>query len=238
MGLFDQDHLNSNHARAASHLFSYRAITSDLSVSHPIPIAQSRVSWITVLYCRFPSLLHTATMSPAATSLSLTPSFVCTITPATPPQSPSKASFHNPTPPPSPPSTQTSFRPAQYLSPPPGRPGGPKLSLDTSQERLQKYTVVNHDGQSYLKLFSPVLVESPVSFLTPHQLFDDKKLWENGPDVALQTKIDTERREAFKARSRQQLRGFLLGIWLGCLMGLLILQQTSAKVYIPSQLAR
>ncbi|KAK3807637.1 MAG: hypothetical protein J3Q66DRAFT_355952 [Benniella sp.] len=178
-------------------------------------------------------------MSPSATlTLASNPSFVCTVTPATPPQSPSKSSFHNPTPPASP-NHQTSFNHSpQYLSPPPGRPGGPKLTLDTSQERLQKYTVVNHDGQSYLKLFSPVLVESPVSFLSDKQLFDDRKLWENGPDDVLQKKIDMEKRETFKVRSRQQLRGFILGIWLGCLMGLLILQQTAAKVYIPSHLAR
>lgn len=145
-------------------------------------------------------------MSPAA-NLTLAPSFVCTITPATPPQSPSKPSFHNPTPPSSPPASQTTFNPHrnQFLSPPPGRPGGPKLSLDTSQERL-KYTVVNHEGQNYLKLFSPVLVESPVSFLSPCQLFDDKKLWENGPDGVLEKKIDMERREVFKGMVRFFMR--------------------------------
>ncbi|KAF9954841.1 hypothetical protein BGZ65_003787 [Modicella reniformis] len=173
-------------------------------------------------------------MSPS--TLALSHSFVCTITPATPPQSPAKSTFHNPTPPASPNALQTNFK--NHLSPPPGRPGGPKLCLDTSQERLEKYTVINHEGKSYLKLFSPVLVESPVSFLSGHQLHEDKKLWENGPDEVLQKKIDIERREAFQVRSRQQLRGFLLGIWLGCLMGLLILQQTAAKVYIPSHLAR
>ncbi|KAG0346917.1 hypothetical protein BGZ54_005066, partial [Gamsiella multidivaricata] len=83
-------------------------------------------------------------------------------------------------------------------SPPPGRAGGPRLSLDTSQERLQKFTVVQHNNQSYLKLFTPTLVESPVSFLSPTQLLDDKKLWENGPNEAFQKKLDMEKREVYK----------------------------------------
>ncbi|KAF9116004.1 hypothetical protein BGX27_005441 [Mortierella sp. AM989] len=126
----------------------------------------------------------------------------------------------------------------QQPSPPPGRAGGPRLSLDTSHERLQNFTVIQHGDQSYLKLFSPTLVESPVSFLSPRQIIEDKKLWENGPDEAFQRKLDSEKRETFQGRSRQQIRGFALGIWLGFLMGILILQQTAAKVYIPSYLAR
>ncbi|CAO3574260.1 unnamed protein product [Mortierella alpina] len=131
-------------------------------------------------------------------------------------------------------STQKHHQPCS----PPGRAGGPRLSLDTSQERLQNVTVIQHGDRSYLKLFSPALVESPVSFLDTKQLFEDKKLWENGPDEALQKKLDFERREAYKVRSKQQLRGFMLGLWLGCLMGLLIVQQTAAKVFIPAHLAR
>ncbi|KAF8927076.1 hypothetical protein BGZ58_010646 [Dissophora ornata] len=130
---------------------------------------------------------------------------------------------------------------SSYQTPPPS-PGraarGPRLSLDTSQERLHKFTVIQHNNQSYLKLFTPTLVESPVSFLSANQQLQDKKLWENGPDEALQKKMEMERREVYQARSKQQLRGFLLGIWLGCLMGLLIVQQTAAKVYIPIHLAR
>ncbi|KAI8605038.1 hypothetical protein EDD21DRAFT_173171 [Dissophora ornata] len=129
---------------------------------------------------------------------------------------------------------------SSYQTPPPS-PGraarGPRLSLDTSQERLHKFTVIQHNNQSYLKLFTPTLVESPVSFLSANQQLQDKKLWENGPDEALQKKMEMERREVYQARSKQQLRGFLLGIWLGCLMGLLIVQQTAAKVYIPIHLA-
>ncbi|KAG0271842.1 hypothetical protein BGZ95_000285 [Linnemannia exigua] len=123
-----------------------------------------------------------------------------------------------------------------------GRGAGllPRLSLDTSQERLQQKpaTVIQHGDQSYLKLFSPTLVESPVSYLDEKQQIADKKMWENGPDEAFQRQLDIERREACKARSRQQLRGLLLGLWLGFLMGLLVLQQTSAKVFIPAHLAR
>ncbi|KAF9094250.1 hypothetical protein BGX29_009603 [Mortierella sp. GBA35] len=129
----------------------------------------------------------------------------------------------------------------QSSSPPhsPLRAGFPRLSLDTSPERLQKpVTVIQHGDQSYLKLFSPILVDSPVSYLDEKQQIADKKMWENGPDEAFQRQLDMERREAYKAHSRQQLRGFLLGLWLGFLMGLLVLQQTSAKVFIPAHLAR
>ncbi|KAF9399552.1 hypothetical protein BGX21_006078 [Mortierella sp. AD011] len=117
----------------------------------------------------------------------------------------------------------------RHPSPPPGRAGGPRLSLDTSFERLQSFTVIQHGDQSYLKLFSPALVESPVSFLSAKQILEDKKLWEGGPDEAFQRKLDMEKRETYQARSRQQVRGFALGIWLGCLMSILILQQTAAK---------
>lgn len=89
-------------------------------------------------------------------------------------------------------------------SPPPGRAGGPRLSLDTSQERLQNVTVIQHGDKSYLKLFSPALVESPVSFLDTKQLFEDKKMWENGPDEALQKKLDSERREAYKGTVKNE----------------------------------
>ncbi|KAG9064241.1 hypothetical protein KI688_003429 [Linnemannia hyalina] len=132
-------------------------------------------------------------------------------------------------------------------SPPPSplsldtrRAGLPRLSLDTSQEcLLQKSpTIIQHGDQSYLKLFSPTLVDSPVSYLDEKQQIADNKMWENGPDEAFQKQLDMERRDALKARSRQQLRGFLLGLWLGFLMGLLVLQQTSAKVFIPAHLAR
>ncbi|KAF9897698.1 hypothetical protein BX616_005128, partial [Lobosporangium transversale] len=89
-------------------------------------------------------------------------------------------------------------KPSQQPSPPPGRAGGPRLSLDTSQERLQKFTVIKHGDQTCLKLFSPNLVESPVSFLSEKQLLEDKKLWENGPDEAFQRKLEMERREAYQ----------------------------------------
>ncbi|KAF9541005.1 hypothetical protein EC957_003584 [Mortierella hygrophila] len=132
-------------------------------------------------------------------------------------------------------------------SPPPSplsldtrRSGLPRLSLDTSQERLslKSPTIIQHGDQSYLKLFSPTLVDSPVSYLDEKQQIADSKMWENGPDEAFQMQLDMERRDALKARSRQQLRGFLLGLWFGFLMGLLVLQQTSAKVFIPAHLAR
>ncbi|KAF9191260.1 hypothetical protein BGZ51_007580 [Haplosporangium sp. Z 767] len=116
----------------------------------------------------------------------------------------------------------------------PGR-GGPRLSLDTSEERLQNITVITHGNKKYLKLFSPSLVESPVSFLDQKQLTDDKKLWENGPNEAFQKQLEIEKREAYRARSKQQLRGFFMGLWLGCLLGFLILQQTTAKVYFGRQ---
>ncbi|KAG0216472.1 hypothetical protein BGX33_012560 [Mortierella sp. NVP41] len=106
----------------------------------------------------------------------------------------------------------------------------PRLSLDTSDERLQNITFVQHNNKRYMKLFSPSLVESPVTFLDKKQVLDDKKLWENGPDFAFQKQLDTEKREAYRARSKQQLCGFFMGLWLGCLMGFLILQWTSAKV--------
>lgn len=113
----------------------------------------------------------------------------------------------------------------------PGRQGGPALSLDTSVECLQSIKVIQLGNKSYLKLFSPSLVESPVSFLNHKQLIEDKQLWENGPNEAFQKQLDMEKREAFRARSKQQLRGFLMGLWLGCLMGILMLQQTSTKIH-------
>ncbi|KAG0241743.1 hypothetical protein BGW41_005397 [Actinomortierella wolfii] len=119
--------------------------------------------------------------------------------------------------------------------PPPAVPG---LSLDTSEECLQRVTVLKMGDKKYLKLFSPNLVESPVSFLTQKQLSEDQKLWEKGPDEVLRIQIENERRDAHRARSKQQLYGFAMGLWLGSLMGLLILQQTSAKVYFWSSLAR
>ncbi|KAI9232045.1 hypothetical protein MVEG_04542 [Podila verticillata NRRL 6337] len=114
---------------------------------------------------------------------------------------------------------------------------GPRLSLDTSDERLQNTTIIHHNNKQYLKLFSPGLVDSPVSYLDQKQLVEDKKLWENGPDEAFQKQLETDRREAYRARSKQQLRGFFMGLWLGCLLGLLILQQTSG-VYFSGQFAR
>ncbi|KAG0311246.1 hypothetical protein BGZ99_010309, partial [Dissophora globulifera] len=85
------------------------------------------------------------------------------------------------------------------LQPPPPSPRarGPRLSLDTSQERLQNVTLIQHGNQSYLKLFSPTLVESPVSFLSTGQLIEDAKLWENGPDEALEKRMEMERREVY-----------------------------------------
>ncbi|KAG0305733.1 hypothetical protein BGZ98_003654 [Dissophora globulifera] len=114
----------------------------------------------------------------------------------------------------------------------PGRPGGPRLSLslDTSDERLQT-KVIRLGNKRYLKLFSPILVESPISYLNHKQLDEDKKLWENGPNEAFQKQLETEKREAYRARSKQQLRGFFMGLWLGSLMGVLMLQQTSAKMH-------
>ncbi|KAG0268286.1 hypothetical protein DFQ27_007137 [Actinomortierella ambigua] len=119
--------------------------------------------------------------------------------------------------------------------PPPAVPG---LSLNTSEECLQRVTVMSTGDKKYLKLFSPNLVESPVSFLTQKQLNEDKKLWEKGPDEVLRLQIENEHRDAHRARSKQQLYGFAMGLWLGSLMGVLILQQTSAKVYFWSSLAR
>jgi hypothetical protein len=80
------------------------------------------------------------------------------------------------------------------------RAGLPRLSLDTSQERLQPKspTIIQHGDQSYLKLFSPTLVESPVSYLDEKQQIADKKMWENGPDEAFQKQLDMERRDAHK----------------------------------------
>ncbi|KAG0348046.1 hypothetical protein BG004_006253 [Podila humilis] len=101
----------------------------------------------------------------------------------------------------------------QQLPSPPPSPTRPRLSLDTSQERLNynnnnnndnhhnnnlPFTVVNKDDKSYLKLFSPVLVDSPVSYLDAKQLHDDKKLWENGPDAAFQKQLQMEKHEAHK----------------------------------------
>ncbi|KAF9313287.1 hypothetical protein BG003_005439 [Podila horticola] len=114
---------------------------------------------------------------------------------------------------------------------------GPRLSLDTSDERLQTTTIIHHNNKQYLKLFSPGLVDSPVSFLDQKQQVEDSKLWENGPDEAFQKQLETDRREAYRARSKQQLRGFFMGLWLGCLLGLLILQQTS-RVFFTGQFAR
>ncbi|KAG0014730.1 hypothetical protein BGZ80_010261 [Entomortierella chlamydospora] len=88
----------------------------------------------------------------------------------------------------------------RHPSPPPGRAGGPRLSLDTSFERLQNFTVIQHGDQSYLKLFSPALVESPVSFLSAKQILEDKKLWEGGPDEAFQRKLDMEKRETYQGQ--------------------------------------
>ncbi|KAF9357852.1 hypothetical protein BGX26_002948 [Mortierella sp. AD094] len=106
-----------------------------------------------------------------------------------------------------------------------------RLSLDTSDERLQNIKFVQHGNKRYLKLFSPSLVESPVSYLNQKQLTDDKKLWENGPNEAFQKQLELERRDAYRARSKQQLRGFFMGLWLGSLLGFLMIQQTSVKVY-------
>ncbi|GJJ68384.1 hypothetical protein EMPS_00730 [Entomortierella parvispora] len=117
-------------------------------------------------------------------------------------------------------------------------PNRPRLSLDTSRELLGNITVIQHGDKSYLKLFSPILVESPVSFLNETQQLEDKKKWEDGPDEAFQRQLEMERREVFKVRSKQQLRGFIMGLWLGCLIGLVVVQQTASKVYIPSHLAR
>ncbi|KAI8353892.1 hypothetical protein B0O80DRAFT_65197 [Mortierella sp. GBAus27b] len=86
----------------------------------------------------------------------------------------------------------------------PGRQGGPALSLDTSVECLQSIKVIQLGNKSYLKLFSPSLVESPVSFLNHKQLIEDKQLWENGPNEAFQKQLDMEKREAFRGGSRQR----------------------------------
>lgn len=83
----------------------------------------------------------------------------------------------------------------------PGRPGGPALSLDTSGERLQNIKVIQFGNKSYLKLFSPSLVESPVSFLDYKQMTEDKQLWENGPNEAFQKQLDMEKREAFRGKT-------------------------------------
>ncbi|KAK3839724.1 MAG: hypothetical protein J3R72DRAFT_176048 [Linnemannia gamsii] len=79
----------------------------------------------------------------------------------------------------------------------------PRLSLDTSQERLQQKpaTIIQHGDQNYLKLFSPTLVESPVSYLDEKQQVADKKMWEHGPDEAFQRQLDMERREAYKGKN-------------------------------------
>lgn len=98
---------------------------------------------------------------------------------------------------------------AMLASPPPSplsldnrRAGLPRLSLDTSQERLSQKspTIIQHGDQSYLKLFSPTLVESPVSYLDEKQQIADKKMWENGPDEAFQKQLDMERRDAHKGK--------------------------------------
>lgn len=77
----------------------------------------------------------------------------------------------------------------------------PRLSLDTSDERLQNITFVSHNNKRYMKLFSPSLVDSPVTFLDKKQLLDDKKLWENGPDMAFQKQLETEKREAWRGKN-------------------------------------
>ncbi|KAF9579852.1 hypothetical protein BGW38_003715, partial [Lunasporangiospora selenospora] len=107
-------------------------------------------------------------------------------------------------------------------------------------ERLQNtnFTVIQHGDKKYLKLFSPTLVESPVSYLSTKQLTEDKTMWEDGPDAAFQKQLEMERREANKARSRQHLRGLVLGLFLGGLLNLLALQQAAAKVSIPGQITR
>jgi len=92
-----------------------------------------------------------------------------------------------------------SFKPA---------PNRPRLSLDTSRELLGNITVIKHGDKSYLKLFSPVLVESPVSFLDQSQQVEDKKKWENGPDEAFQRQLEMERREAFKGKQRSFFSSF------------------------------
>ncbi|CAO3567567.1 unnamed protein product [Mortierella alpina] len=79
--------------------------------------------------------------------------------------------------------------------------GGQRLSLDTSDERLQNITIVKHGNKKYLKLFSPSLVESPVSFLDQKQLISDRKLWENGPDEAFQKQLEVEKREAYRGKT-------------------------------------
>jgi hypothetical protein len=76
----------------------------------------------------------------------------------------------------------------------------PRLSLDTSDERLQNVTFVSHNNKRYMKLFSPSLVDSPVTFLDRKQLSDDRKLWENGPDMAFQKQLETEKREAWRGK--------------------------------------
>ncbi|KAF9425829.1 hypothetical protein BGZ94_007180 [Podila epigama] len=134
---------------------------------------------------------------------------------------------------------------SNLLSPPatpttPTTPTRPRLSLDTSPERLQQpnITIVHHNNKQYRKLFSPVLVESPVSFLDSKQLSEDTKLWENGPDAAFQHQLEMEKNRAHEVRSMQQVRGLIMGLWLGCLMGLLILQETAAKVFLSEHLSK
>ncbi|KAF9428165.1 hypothetical protein BGZ94_003206 [Podila epigama] len=114
----------------------------------------------------------------------------------------------------------------------------PGLSLDTSGERLQNATIVHHNNKQYLKLFSPGLVESPVSFLDQKQLVEDEKLWENGPDAAFQKQLESDRHKAIRVRSRQQLRGFFMGLWLGCLLGGLLFHQTSTNAYFSGRPVR
>ncbi|KAF9973038.1 hypothetical protein BGZ73_003748 [Actinomortierella ambigua] len=79
--------------------------------------------------------------------------------------------------------------------PPPAVPG---LSLDTSKECLQRVSELKMGDNKYLKLFSPNLVESPVSFLTQKQLSEDQKLWEKGPNEVLRLQIENERRDAHR----------------------------------------
>ncbi|KAG0346292.1 hypothetical protein BG004_002000, partial [Podila humilis] len=77
---------------------------------------------------------------------------------------------------------------------------GPRLSLDTSDELLQqdRITIIHHQNNRYLKLLSPGLVDSPVSFLDQKQLVEDKRLWENGPDEAFAKQLESDRREAYR----------------------------------------
>lgn len=101
----------------------------------------------------------------------------------------------------------------------PSRATGPRLSLDTSDERLQNVTVIKQGNRRYLKLFSPGLVESPQSFLNQKQQVEDKKLWENGPNVAFQKQLEVEKREAYKGKEETALRATGNHIHSVCFVG-------------------